>query len=66
MSARAELAEARLLGYREGYYEGVQAAREAVAALIHSSLCDCESCFWMKPALAAIDGVRGEQSCPAK
>lgn len=39
------------------YRKGVAAARDAVAALIHSSLCDCESCFWMKPALAAIDGL---------
>ena len=35
-------------------------ARDAVAALIHSNMCDCESCWWKADALDAVNALRGE------
>lgn len=35
-------------------------ARNAVAALIHNNMCDCESCWWKADALDAVNALRGE------
>lgn len=40
--------------------EGVQAAREAVAASVHYELCICDECLGRLSALDAIDALRGD------
>lgn len=47
-------------GYDAGFRNGVQAAREAVAAPVHYELCVCDECLGRLSALDAIDAMRGE------
>lgn len=38
--------------------DALDAAEAAVKALIHSSMCDCESCWWKADALDAIRALK--------